>query len=65
VLLAYWNTFDSPSRDSRQVIAPGTVSCAEVSTNCSGNNFIMTCGVNGNDPWITCTGGRDAVIYLY
>jgi serine/threonine protein kinase len=65
VLLAYWNSFDSPSRDSRQVIAPGTVSCTEVSTNCSGNNFIMTCGVNGNDPWITCTGGRDAVIYLY
>jgi serine/threonine protein kinase len=65
VLLAYWNSYPSPSRDSRQVMSPGTVACTEVSTNCSGNEFIMTCAVNGNDPWITCTGGRDAIIYLY
>ncbi len=65
VLLAYWNSFSSPSRDSRQVIAPGTVSCPNVSSNCSGDNFIMTCAVNGNDPWITCAGGHDAIIYLF
>ena len=60
VLLAYWNSYPSPSRDSRQVIAPGTVPCPNVSSNCSGNDFIMTCAVNGNDPWITCTGGHEA-----
>jgi eukaryotic-like serine/threonine-protein kinase len=65
VLLAYWNSYSSPSRDSRQVISPGTVSCPNVSSNCSGSDFVMTCAVNGNDPWITCTGGHDAIIYLF
>jgi eukaryotic-like serine/threonine-protein kinase len=63
--VAYWNTGSLPSRDTRQVIAPGTVSCPNVASNCSGNDFIMTCTVNGNDTWITCTGGNDAVVYLW
>ncbi|HZU47126.1 MAG TPA: protein kinase [Mycobacterium sp.] len=71
VLQAYWNTYPSPSRDSREVIAGGTVPCPDVNAHastpipCSGNDFIMTCVANGNDPWITCTGGNDAKVYLY
>jgi serine/threonine protein kinase len=71
VLQAYWNTYPSPSRDSREVIAGGTVPCPDVNANastpipCSGNDFIMTCVANGNDPWITCTGGKDAKVYIY
>jgi serine/threonine protein kinase len=71
VLMAYWDRYPSPSRDSRQVIAPGTVPCPEVSAtapmpvSCSGDNFVMTCTVNGDDPWITCTGGNNAKVYLY
>jgi serine/threonine protein kinase len=71
VLLAYWNSYPSPSRDSRQVIAAGTVPCPEVSATapmpvpCSGDNFVITCVVNGDDPWITCTGGNNAKVYLY
>jgi serine/threonine protein kinase len=65
VLQAYWGSGIPPSRDSRQVLAPGTISCTEVSTNCSGNDFIMTCTVNGNDTWVTCVGGKDAVVYLW
>jgi eukaryotic-like serine/threonine-protein kinase len=64
VLLAYWNG-PPPSRDTRQVNAPGSIPCTEVSSNCAGNDFIMTCTVNGNDTWITCIGGKDAVVYLW
>jgi serine/threonine protein kinase len=72
VLLAYWNG-PPPSRDSRQVmVASSAITCPEVSGNhpdmnieCSGNDFVMTCVVNGADTWITCTGGNDAVVYLY
>ncbi|OBI52151.1 hypothetical protein A5707_12600 [Mycobacterium kyorinense] len=71
VLQAYWNTYPSPSRDAREVVAGGTVPCGDVNANagttipCSGNDFIMTCVANGDDPWITCTGGNDAKVYLY
>jgi eukaryotic-like serine/threonine-protein kinase len=71
VLLAYWNSYSSPSRDARQVIVASRVSCATVRANasvpvqCSGDNFVITCAVYGNDPWITCTGGNNAKVYLY
>ena len=71
VLTAYWNTYPSPTRDSRQVIAAGSVPCPTVSANapttvpCSGDNFVMACVVNGGDTWITCTGGNDAEVYLW
>ncbi|BBY05030.1 hypothetical protein [Mycobacterium noviomagense] len=71
VLQAYWNTYHSPSRDSRQVIVGGAVPCPQVSANavtpvpCSGNDFVMTCVANGDDPWITCTGGNNAKVYIY
>jgi eukaryotic-like serine/threonine-protein kinase len=63
VLVAYWNGISSASRDSRQITVPGTVPCPNVSTNCSGNYFLMTCAGDGD--WIICTGGNDARVYLY
>ncbi|OBG35447.1 hypothetical protein [Mycobacterium sp. E3198] len=71
VLIAYWNAYPSPSRDSRQVIAGSKATCPSVRANaptsfpCSGDDFVMTCAVEGNDPWITCTGGNGARVYLY
>ncbi len=71
VINAYYASYPVPSRDSRQVIAPGSIPCGTVAASapmhveCSGNDFVMTCVVNGTDYWITCTGGNDAVVYLY
>ena len=71
VLMAYWNSYSSPSRDSRQVMVAGAIPCPQVRANapmdvqCSGNDFVMTCAVYGSDPWITCTGGNNAKVYLY
>ncbi|ORV89883.1 hypothetical protein AWC11_13525 [Mycobacterium interjectum] len=71
VLIAYWNAYPSPSRDSREVIAGSKTTCPSVRANaptsfpCSGDDFVMTCAVEGNDPWITCTGGNGARVYLY
>jgi serine/threonine-protein kinase len=68
VLHAYWRTFSDASRDRRQVLAPGSVDCRSVlgdGTGCNGPNFVMECQARAGDAFITCTGGRDAVVYLY
>jgi serine/threonine protein kinase len=68
VLNAYWRTFNDASRDRRQVLAPGAVDCRTVlgdGTGCNGPNFVMECVARPGDAFITCTGGRDAVVYLY
>ncbi len=68
VLRAYWSTFSDASRDRRQVLAPGAVDCRSVlgdGTGCNGPNFVMECVARPGDAFITCTGGRDAVVYLY
>ena len=68
VLRAYWSTFSDASRDRRQVLAPGAVDCRTVlgdGTGCNGPNFVMECVARPGDAFITCTGGRDAVVYLY
>jgi serine/threonine protein kinase len=71
VLQAYWLTYHSPSPKSRHVFAAGLIPCPQVSrtatmvVQCSGDDFVMTCAVNGGDSWITCTGGNDAKVYLY
>ena len=75
VLQAYWNQYPSANRDTRIVSVADTVHCPEVratapmSGPCSGNDFVMTCvvsgGLNGGDPWITCTGGNNLRVYLY
>ena len=49
----------------------GAIPCPQVRANapmdvqCSGNDFVMSCAVYGSDPWITCTGGNNAKVYLY
>ncbi|WP_148684878.1 hypothetical protein [Mycolicibacterium tusciae] len=32
---------------------------------CVGYAFVMDCAAIGNEPWITCTGGRNARAYIY
>ena len=63
VLKAYWDAAD-PSRDTRSVVAAGAIPCAEGSA-CVGSDFFVTCSAEGSDPWITCRGGRGAVVVLY
>ncbi|GAB7066842.1 serine/threonine protein kinase [Mycobacterium hodleri] len=63
VLKAYWDAAD-PSREPRSVVAAGAIPCAEGAA-CVGDKFLVTCSAEGSDPWITCRGGRDAVVILY
>ncbi|MBJ7340133.1 serine/threonine-protein kinase [Mycolicibacterium sp.] len=63
VLKAYWDAAD-PSRDPRSVVAAGAIPCAQGAA-CVGDDFFVTCSAEGTDPWITCRGGRDAVVVLY
>jgi serine/threonine-protein kinase len=63
VLKAYWNVAD-PSRESRSVVAKGAIPCAAGAA-CVGDDFFDTCSAEGADPWITCRGGRDAIVILY
>jgi serine/threonine-protein kinase len=63
VLKAYWDVAD-PSRESRSVVAKGAIPCGEGAA-CVGDDFFVTCAAEGADPWITCRGGRDAVVILY
>jgi serine/threonine-protein kinase len=63
VLKAYWDAAD-PSRDPRSVVAAGAIPCGAGAA-CIGNDFLVTCSAEGADPWITCRGGRGAVVVLY
>lgn len=68
VLRAYWSTYDDASRDLREVAAPGAVDCRTVlgsGSGCAGTDFVIRCIAHPGDAYITCTGGRDAVVYLY
>ncbi|MCV7229075.1 serine/threonine-protein kinase [Mycolicibacterium komossense] len=66
VLSSYWNQYGGASRDARTVSAPGKVDCRSVGgAQCDGPNFVMQCAAYGSDGWITCTGGRNAKVYLY
>jgi serine/threonine-protein kinase len=67
VLHSYWQKYGDASRDLRQVSAPGAVDCRSVGSGipCDGPNFVMDCQARPGNAYITCTGGRDAVIYLY
>ena len=62
VLKAYWDVAD-PSRELRTVVAPGAIACT--GKDCVGDDFLVTCAAEGTDPWVTCRGGRDAVVILY
>ncbi|MDX1892290.1 protein kinase domain-containing protein [Mycolicibacterium sp. 050158] len=63
VLKAYWDAAD-PSREPRTVVAAGAIPCGEGAA-CAGTDFVVTCEAEGADPWITCRGGRNAVVVLY
>lgn len=66
VLKAYWNHYGNASRQLRSVSAPGAVDCGTVDgAVCDGPNFLMQCAAYGSDNWITCTGGKNAQVYLY
>jgi len=65
VLLAYWDQNGPATMSPRTVVAAGKVACPTTGGRCAGNDFIMECAVLGSDPWITCTGGRNARVYIY
>ena len=63
VLRSYWNAAD-PSDAPRTIVTAGAIPCGD-GAQCSGEQFVVTCAVEAPDPWVTCRGGRDAVVYLY
>jgi serine/threonine-protein kinase len=69
VLLAYWNTFHNASTGSRTVSAAGAVPCTSIAgASCDAQNpanFLMQCAQEGSNAWLKCTGGKDAVVYLW
>ncbi len=69
VMLAYWNTYGNASTAQRSVSAQGAVPCDTVpGAICDPRNtanFLMHCAGDGANPWIKCTGGKDAVVYLW
>lgn len=65
VLRAYWDQFSTATPQTRSVIAPGTVRCSTTGGRCSGDDFIMQCGVEAHNDYITCRGGRNAVVFLF
>lgn len=69
VLHAYWNTYGNATNGARTVSSPGAVDCFTVpGANCDPKNtanFLMQCAGDGANPWIKCTGGKDAVVYLW
>jgi serine/threonine-protein kinase len=69
VLTAYWNTYRGADTSPRTVSAPGAVDCNTVpGAICDRSNpssFLMQCSGDGANPWIKCTGGKDAVVYLW
>jgi serine/threonine protein kinase len=69
VLVSYWNAYGNASAATRIVSAPGAVDCVTVpGASCDSRNmanFLMRCGGDGSNPWIKCTGGKDAVVYLW
>ena len=69
VLLAYWNACGNASAAPRSVSAQGAVPCDTVpGASCDRKNtanFLMHCAGDGPNPWIKCTGGKEAVVYLW
>ena len=69
VMLAYWNAYGNASTAQRSVSAQGAVPCDTVpGATCDPRNtanFLMHCAGDGSNPWIKCTGGKDAVVYLW
>jgi hypothetical protein len=66
VLTSYWAEYGNASKLPRAVSAPGAVDCSTVpGALCHGSNFLLHCQQHAEDPWITCTGGYNARVYLW
>ncbi|MGH7042026.1 MAG: hypothetical protein ACREFY_07840, partial [Acetobacteraceae bacterium] len=66
VLTSYWDRYGNASRQPRTVSAPGAVPCSPGQGElCDGSNFVMQCVAYPPDKWITCTGGKNARVYLF
>ena len=66
VLNTYWDKYGRPTPTSRTLSVPGSVSCPSTgSSDCDGNNFWIRCEPDPSQDWLTCTGGDNAVIYLF
>jgi serine/threonine-protein kinase len=66
VLTSYWAEYGNASPLPRAVSAPGAVDCSSVpGALCDGANFLMHCQQLPGDSWITCTGGKNARVYLW
>lgn len=66
VLTSYWDQYGNASRQPRTVSAPGAVPCSPAKGElCDGSNFVMQCVAYPSDNWITCTGGKNARVYLF
>ncbi|OBC02474.1 serine/threonine protein kinase [Mycobacterium sp. 852013-50091_SCH5140682] len=66
VLTSYWAEYGNASPLPRAVSAPGAVDCSKVEgALCDGSNFLMHCQQFPGDSWITCTGGKNARVYLW
>ncbi|WP_029116401.1 serine/threonine-protein kinase [Mycobacterium sp. URHB0044] len=64
VLNAYWEAGPA-SPAPRTVYALGAVPCPSTGGRCAGDHFVMECAKYGADDWVTCTGGKNARVYLY
>lgn len=54
----------------QRVVAHGSVGCLSVqkrfpNVQCSGDDFVMNCAIEGADDWITCRGGNNAIVYIF
>lgn len=65
VLHAYWDQHGQPDETIRVVVAEGTVPCGTTGGECSADRFVMRCAVLGRDTWITCSGGKNARVYIF
>jgi hypothetical protein len=69
MLRAYWDTYGNASMTPRPVSAQGAVPCNSIpGASCDPGNsamFRMQCAGDGPNPWIKCTGGNNAVVYLW
>lgn len=61
---AYWRS-GPPNQAPRRVVASGAVECTLGRSLCENGSFVMSCVVVASQDWITCEGGRDAIVYLY
>lgn len=66
VLNAYWSQYGRPTPDQRTVSARGALDCKpNGGVQCDGTNFVMQCAGDPAGNWISCTGGKNARVYLF